>query len=557
MRGTVAQILCILVAVVAVAYGQEARVKLTEHGGLLVDGKPFLPIFAWAQPSSLLDANRELGINVLHPGDSEEKDPIKQYADKALAKGMLILPNMNFLTPEMAKHPAVLAWTVEHEPDSAAPAKYEPDLSGGATIIWIEGESAGKSTLTRSGWLDRQRPQLSGGRWLTADEKGQGQAQWEFSVPKEGDYTLWVREFTKNWANPTKWKVDDGQWQETPRSLRPEDVVNLGSGQGVGWARYGQLRLAQGVHTLAMEIVPGRTAGSPDRPPSENAIWAVDAFCFTTAEKYPPAKTAEPAPVRLPDVARQNREKVKALNPNGLTWMILTAGFYGQYNRIPLRWYTEFLESADIASFDHYPVTGWNRPDRLPEVGLATRKLVSMCRKGQPVWTVVESSDQDLSWTAPQTRGPNPAEMRAEVWMSIAAGAKGIGYFHIAFNPFRWMNLTEEIKEELKRTNRELTELAGPIVLGDTEKGLTVSGDETKDPSAQGHAMMAIRKEYEGKTYVIAVNMTRETVKPTFSLEGLTAGSAEVWKDNRTIGISGGSFSDEFPALAVRVYVCR
>jgi len=557
--------LAIAVAAVAVAtacgstWAAEPRVKLTDTGAVLVDGKPFLPIMVWAQPSSLIEFHKDLGINTMHPGESVEKDPPKAYLDKLRAAGMMGLFGVEVFSDDLRGHPALLAWTVEHEPDVAQKPAFQPDLSGDTTAIWIEGEAAARNTLKRSPWLDVKVPQLSGERWLTSEKLGTGEAVYEFEARAAGTYALWVREFTKSWANPTRWRLDGGEAKETPRSLGAKDVVNLGGGRGVGWANYGKVELAKGRHTLTLSIVPGRTVGKPDKEPNPDAIWALDALCFTTAESYPPAKPLEPMPRRLPDVEKEHYEKIKAADANALTWNILTSGFFGPYHqsyKLPMRYYDGFLKWTDIASFDHYPVTGWNRPDRLPEVGLATRQLVSLCRKNEPVWTIVEASDQDLAWTAKETRGPTGEEMRAEVWSAVACGAKGIGYFTIAFNPFRWNNLTDDVKSELKRTNGQLAELAGPIVLGDTDRKLVVTGDETADKSAEGHAIQAIRKEYQGKTYVIAVNVTREAVAPTVKLDPAPpAAEAAVWKEDRKVKLDAGAFTDSFKPLEVHVYV--
>jgi len=534
------------------------RFKLTDTGGLLADGKPLLPIIVWAQPSSLLEYYKGLGVNTMHPGESEEKDPIKAYLDKLQAAGMYALVNLAAYKDEIKSHPAVVAWTVEHEPDMASEPAYEPDLSGEAAIVWIEAESAKTNTLNRSPWLEGSKPALSG-KQCVGTQALEGQLTWEFQVKTAGKYNLWVREFTHTWANPTVWSLNGAAEQTTPRVLPVKDNTNLGGGRGVGWSPYGQVELKAGSNTLTFKPGKGRTLGKGDKVDPNAVIWAVDAICFTTADSYPPAKKLEPLPTRLPEVEKANYEKVKKLMPGALTWNILGAGFFGPYQKsykLPMRYYGEFLKWADITSFDHYPVTGWNKPDRLPEVGLATRKLVSLARKGQPVWTIIEASDQDLSWTAKETRGPNAAEMRAEAYMAIANGAKGLGYFTIAFEPFRWKNLTPEVEAEMKRTNGELTELAGPIVLGDTAKKLTISGDETKDAAAAGHAIQAIRKEYQGKTYVIAVNVTREAAKPTFTLADPPAGAkAAVWKTDRTVEIKDGAFTDELAPLAVRVYV--
>jgi len=271
-------------------------------------------------------------------------------------------------------------------------------------------------------------------------------------------------------------------------------------------------------------------------------------------------------PKRLPEVEKAAYEKVKAADPKALTWNILTTGFYGPYHeqyKLPMEYYREFLKWTDITSFDHYPVTGWNQPGRLPEVGLATRQLVDMAPRGVPVWTIVEAADQELSWTPPETRGPTPEEMRAEVFSAIAGGAKGIGYFTIAFGAkkndgFKWNHLTEGIRAELKRTNAELTELTGPIVMGDTDKALTVSGDATGNKSAQGHAIQAIRKEHQGVTWIIAVNVTTEDVSPTLTLaDAPKAAQAAVWHEDRSVPLTDGAITDTFKPLEVHIYQLR
>ncbi len=548
---------CFIFTVVADA--APPRVKLTNHGAVLADGKPFLPLFVWAQPIKLLEQWRVLGINSAVPGEKPEIDPPKAYLDKLNAAGMMGLFGVEMMNKETIGHPALLAWMVEHEADSAKQPAYVADLSGDPAAIWLEGEAAEKNTIERSEWLDKEHPQLSGGHWLTTEKGGTGQAEWSFKVEKPGTYHLWVREFTKPWANPTRWVLDNNKPVETPRDLPLSgggtEVIDLGGGQGVAWANYGEVNLTVGKHTLTFEIAPGRTLGNPETEPGKDAIWAVDAICFTTVATHPPAKPSEPQPIRLPKAEKDSYDKVKTADSNALTWNVLTAGFYGPYSKLPMRYYEEFIRWTDIVTFDHYPITGWNKPDRLPEVGLATARLVALSPKNKPVWTIVEACDQDLAWTAKDTRGPTPAEMRAEVWSAIANGAKGIGYFTIAFNPFRWDNVTAENKAEMKRTNSELTELAAPICLGDTGKTLTVTNNETADKEAIGGAIHAVRKEYGGKTYVIAVNVTRAPVTPIFQLADCRAKQAAAWKENRTIKVQNGSFSDTFEPLAVHVYV--
>ncbi len=535
------------------------RVRLAENGAVLIDDRPFLPIFVWAQPSKLLEFHKALGINTIHPGDTEEKDPTLAYLDRLHRHGMFGLLGIEKLNDKTKGHPALLAWTVEHEPDIAQKPAYVPDLSGQKRFIWIEGEDATESTFKQPAWLERPSDVLSGRRWLGAGKDGVGRAVYKFNAETAGSYHLWLREFNKTWANPTIWALNDSRAQTTSRTLGAKEVVNFGAGRGVGWAYYGRVQLLQGRNTLFLEVAPGRTLGKSEKEPGKEAIWAVDTIFFTMNKTYPPAKPVTLKPTRLPSVQKANYDKVKRLDRKALTWNILTARFFGRYHeaqKLPMKYYRQFLKWTDIVSFDHYPVTGWNKPNRLPEVGLATRQLVGMARKGQPVWTIIEASDQDLSWTPKNTRGPTPAEMRASAWMAIANGAKGIGYFTIAFNPFRWINLPEEIQEEMRRTNSELTALTGPIVMGDTDKRLTIVNDSTGAKDAAGHSIQAIRKEYGGRTYIIAVNVMRKVVNPIFKLQQPPAGNkATVWKEERTVEVDNGAFTDAFQPLAVRVYV--
>ena len=129
------------------------------------------------------------------------------------------------------------------------------------------------------------------------------------------------------------------------------------------------------------------------------------------------------------------------------------------------------------------------------------------------------------------------------VWMAIVAGAKGIGYFHIAFNPFRWHNLTPEMKKELPRLNAQITRCAAPLLEGRTVD-VKVSSDD-----------VAVRSlKYKGRTYVFAVNLTRERREVKIAARGATF-SGTVDGEDRKVRASRGAFSDAFGPLAVHVYV--
>jgi len=551
------QIALSLIAVLAACGGTmaaEPRASLADGGGLLVDGKPFLPIFVWAQPMKLIEFHKGLGINTLHAGCKD--DSPRELLDKLHANGMFGWMNLDLMNDKTVGHPAVLCWTSMHEYDSPKDPLYKADLGGNATVLWIEGEQPKEHSFKQAGWLNVEKPQLSGGKWLVSSAAGEGKAVYEFAVEKPGSYNLWVREFYKTRANPTRWTLDDQAPQETPRSLGTKESKGVAPSMAVGWGKYGTVELSQGRHTLTLEVVPGQTQGGPGKEPNMKlTLWAVDALCFTTAETYPPALKGDYLPRRSPDEAQANLRKIREADPKALAALIFSGSICETFGgvpkqRVPEHTYKAFMETADIVTYDFYPSSGCNKPYRLPQNGLACRELASWAPKGKPVWAFIETGQ--INNTFPS---PTPEEMRAQIWSCVANGAKGIGYFTVAFAPFRWTNFGEGIEGELKRSNAELTELAGPIVMGDTDRKLTVTGDEVDDKWAENRAIHAIRKEYKGKTYVIAVNVCRKAVTPTFTLAGVAAGAAAVWKEDRTVALGDGAFSDAFESLAVHVYV--
>mgnify|MGYP001556349796 CR=1 FL=1 len=143
------------------------RVQLTDTGGLLVDCKPFLPFFVWAQPTGTLAKEAELGFNVVHAGETEDKDPIASFLDSAHKHGLLVLADQDRFSPNLKDHPALLAWTVEHEPETPENPPYQADLSKAPGTIWIEGEQPAESTFGHNPWLDKASTNLSGGKWLS------------------------------------------------------------------------------------------------------------------------------------------------------------------------------------------------------------------------------------------------------------------------------------------------------------------------------------------------------------------------------------------------------
>ncbi len=564
------------------------KVVVGEQGELRVDGKPFFPIFVWCQPQGLLAYQAGLGMNAMNPGEAAAAEPRLPFLDEARKNGMRLFLHTSEYSPEIAAHPALLAWMHGDEPDLDPSAQYEIDLSklpaGGH--VFIEGESATKTNFNPKSWLNCDSAALSGRKWLAVDcdslPEKPFEAKYDFTAPKEAEYNLFVREFTKDWACPTTWRIDGGAWKTTDRSLKSADHTVVIPNAGVGWVSYGKVKLAAGRHTLEIQVKEGRTCGSPDN--TANAIiGAYDLFLFTTAESHPPAKPNELTPRVHPAPLKTAYDEMRKRDPNHPVWMNLTANFFTPYRQLDMKWYRAFGEAADCVSYDHYPVSGWNQPGRVPELAAATKEFVALYPQ-KACWVIVEASDIDGPATPKYARGPTAREMRAEVWMAVTAGAKGIGYFTIALQPFRWNNFSKEIEEELKRTNGQLKELAPAILSYDAGPKVAVSADK----------IQFLVRRHEKAVYMFAVSLELPKPEPppesTVTLEDAPkkagappdelgadaeppapavesgreveftfpaefAGSAaEVIGENRKLVLSDGKLKDKFAELAVHLY---
>jgi len=155
----------------------------------------------------------------------------------------------------------------------------------GESVIWIEGEDAADSAVTRHpGWYDKVRlSEMSGGDFLShfSDDEP-GEATYEIRIPADGTYHFWVH------ANPTKsklsYKLNDGPWQAIDFS-EPRDSKNIAADakpdlRFIAWVRVATLDLTQGQHELAF------------RMDSDNHHHgAIDCFVLTT-EPFSPIGTS-------------------------------------------------------------------------------------------------------------------------------------------------------------------------------------------------------------------------------------------------------------------------
>ena len=225
--------------------------------------------------------------------------------------------------------------------------------------------------------------------------------------------------------------------------------------------------------------------------------------------------------------------------------------------------YPLYAQGADILSFDIYPMNVFPSSSSDPDW-----KKTYLDEVAQNIWFVAEGVDRLRAWTNYEkpvwawleTTNFNghdgfaltPELVRAEAWMAIIHGARGIGYFCHVFDPsFIEAGLLADssMTAGVQALNEEILALA-PML--NTQ---SVSNAVTTESSNSAAPVDTMVKRYDGKTYVFAVGMRPTTTTATFTLRDFTGSpSVEVVGESRVLPSSDGVFSDEFDGHAVHVF---
>jgi len=207
-------------------------------------------------------------------------------------------------------------------------------------------------------------------------------------------------------------------------------------------------------------------------------------------------------------------------------------------------YYSIAARDADILSFDIYPV-GSSTPQvkgKLEYVAHGVSRLVKLAAVDQTVWAVIETTAIDPGHPV------SPIQLRAEIWMAIIHGARGIVYFVHEFAPilhedaiFRHPEVVNEIAEENKVIKSLATVLNGPDLGG-------VVTVQSSVPIA------TMTKRYQNAVYVFAVAMTNAASQARFTLKRVNGTSAVVVGEKRYVTIVRGAFDDSFDGYGVHIY---
>lgn len=211
--------------------------------------------------------------------------------------------------------------------------------------------------------------------------------------------------------------------------------------------------------------------------------------------------------------------------------------------------YPEYVKGCDIASFDIYPVVH-SHPEvagKLWYVARGVERLVQWAGPERLVWNCLECT----RISNPNTK-PTPQQVRAEAWMALIHGSRGLIYFVHQFKPvFREAALLDdpEMLDGVTALNRQILRLA-PVL-----NSPTLTNAVTVTPANPEVPIAAMVKRHGSATYLFAVAMRPGTTTATFTVRNLAGRrTVEVLDENRTLTAEDGVFSDGFGLWAVHLY---
>ena len=210
--------------------------------------------------------------------------------------------------------------------------------------------------------------------------------------------------------------------------------------------------------------------------------------------------------------------------------------------------YPEYVKGGDIVSFDIYPVNH-SKPEVAGQLGFVAKgveRLVGWAGPRRIVWNCIECT------RISGPRRPTPAEVRAEVWMSLVHGSRGLIYFVHQWQPkFSEHALLDDkdMLEAVTAINAEVRALAPVLNALSDAAGVRVAPADARVPVA------AVLKRHGGAAYVLATATSGGRTSVTFEVRGPgIAGAADVLGEGRRLNVRSGRFVDDFGPWGVHLY---
>jgi len=267
-------------------------------------------------------------------------------------------------------------------------------------------------------------------------------------------------------------------------------------------------------------------------------------------------------PPVLPESIARDYERMRAADPTRPVLLNLGQGvawdnYIGRgVRRNHPEDYAEYVKGCDIASFDIYPVVH-DQPEvagKLEFVARGVERLRQWTGGEKTVWNCIECTR-----IANLRTKPAPRQVRAEVWMALIHGSRGLIYFVHQFQPvFREAALLEdpEMLSAVTAINRQIHELAPALNSPDIVKGVTVESTAADVPLAW------MLKRRGDTAYLFTVNMRPRPTRGAFVIRESTLGfgraiAVTVLDESRSFPMRNGELADDFKPYEVHLYELR
>ena len=206
--------------------------------------------------------------------------------------------------------------------------------------------------------------------------------------------------------------------------------------------------------------------------------------------------------------------------------------------------YVEYVKAGDIVSFDIYPAaeTDPSLFGKLEIVAYGVKRLVNWAGLQKVTWNTIGTS---------RVNNPaaeiDPDHIRAQVWMSIINGSRGIIYFVHQFKPefieATWFK-NPKIGGAIRKINQQIQSLAKVILSPATNDIL----------KTDAHDRLAVTSRRDGCTiYIFATSLSNKPFDVKIELQQQTGG-VTVIDENRNLKLSQGALNDRFEPYAVHLY---
>jgi len=278
----------------------------------------------------------------------------------------------------------------------------------------------------------------------------------------------------------------------------------------------------------------------------------------SSSGKYDPPITPEEVVRRYNDMKVNDSTRPVFLNlGQGVAW----DGWWGRGTKFNhSEDYAQYAIGADILCYDIYPMNinesnageYWKEEVKkicqsLWYVPYGIDRLRQWSEYKKPVWMALECTNFNNN-----PHPPTPTYVKAEVWMSIIHGARGIVYFCHVFNPgFIEAGLLADtsMSTAVSIINAQITTLAPVLNTQSVGNGVTTISSNSLIP------VDTMLKRYDGHTYLFAVSMRPGTTIASFTLRDFSvSASAQVLGESRIITVRNGLFQDSFTDYSVHIY---